>query len=208
MSATKPSAEELRTFGAQLHDALGAAPFGALSKSELELAYFSALVDSGIVDPSQSNFALARHLRCTPTKAGNLVFNYRLRSTASDGEAALQKSLAEATKVVQDRANGKAGRVTLNIEDRFWRDALVNRLKELGAFTDTSFNRERLILDADVFIQHCPDLFGEDGEAVRQAATKAASKNRAEFVQAKLTAGTLRGAASVTVSALATILGA
>src|SRR5699024_6331111 len=98
MNATEPNATELKNFGTNIHERLKGVPFGSQSKSELEMTYFSALVESGIINPNtQSNFDLARRLQCTPTKASNLVFNYRLRSVATDDEKTVQKKLANAT---------------------------------------------------------------------------------------------------------------
>src|SRR5690625_1955848 len=173
------------------------------------MTYFSALVESGIVNPNtQSNFDLARRLQCTPTKASNLVFNYRLRSVATDDEKTVQKKLANATAIAKDLKNSDDNLVTLNVEDKFWRNELINRMKQLNVFTDTSFNRERLVLDASIFIEYCVELFGEDGRAIEKI-IKESMKDPNLFGKGirRLTGdamtGTAKGAATATIAHLA-----
>lgn len=121
------------------------------------------------------------------------MFSYRLRNAPSE-LAYTQKKLANVTKVVTNRKNSKDGEVTLNVEDRFWRDELVNQLKKVNVFTDTSFNRERIMLDRELFYEACPDLFGDAGSEISNAAKDAASEKR-DFVK-KLMVSLSTGAAT------------
>lgn len=169
-------------FGAAVRARLFESPFGSLPKSELEILLFTELVQAKIIDLDQmSNFELARKLRCTPAKANNLLFNYRLREAPNDEEAT-QKKLADVTKIVKNTKSSNDGEVTLNVEDRFWRDELINQLKRQNIFTDTSFNRERLTLDAKLFYKACPDLFGGAGNEIANAA-KSANSKRGKFAK-------------------------
>lgn len=169
-------------FGAAVHARLFESPFGSLPKSELEILLFTELVQAKIIDLDQmSSFELARKLRCTPTKANNLLFNHRLREAPNDEEAR-QNKLADVTKIVKNTKNSNDGEVTLNVEDRFWRDELINQLKRQNIFTDTSFNRERLTLDAKLFYKACPDLFGRAGNEIANAA-KSANSRRGKFAK-------------------------
>lgn len=173
-----PKEDELREFGRLAYAAITDAPFGSLPKSELELLLFSAMITSGIIDiDSASNFSLARRLKCSPTKASSMVFNHRLRG-AAENAADTNSQLAAATKVVMNRKGSRDGEVTLNVEDRFWRSELTERLKEAGVYTDTSFNRERIILDEKSFYEVCPKVFGEAGKEISEEAKKKSGKKK------------------------------
>ena len=168
------------------------APFGSLTKSELELALFTALVRVGIVDPDERAFRLAQALRCSPAKANSLVFNYRLRHTSADS---VQEGLASAIRVVRDAEAVTHGRVILNVEQRYWREVLVDELKNRGVFTDGSFNRERLTMDAKDFLAACEVMFGDTGATLARAVRTAGRRRPAEVVQ-DLVAKAMSGAAS------------
>lgn len=171
-----PDPSQLSNFGAAIYSRIFESPFGSLPKTELEIILFTELVRTRIIDiESTSIFELARKLRCSPSKASNLIFNYRLREAPNELEET-QDKLAAVTRVVTNRKNSADGEVTLNIEDRFWRDELVNQLKRVNVFTDTSFNRERITLDEKLFYKACPDLFGPAGKEIAEAAKRASSK--------------------------------
>lgn len=180
MTDHQPDPDQLAKFGEAMHDRIMEAPFGSLPKSELELVVFSELIQSKIIDLETSNtFDLARRLRCSPAKASSLVFNYRLRSVSDETEESVRKKLANVTKVATDLKNSRDGAVTLNVEDRFWRNELTNRLKKAGVYTDSSFNRERIVLDESSFFKACPQLFGRAGKELEDAAKRAAKDEKA-----------------------------
>ena len=177
------------------------APFGSLTKAELELALFTELVRAEIVDPDERAFRLAQALRCSPAKANSLVFNYRLRHTTADS---VQDGLVRAIRVVKDAEAVRHRRVILNVEQRYWREVLVDELKNHGVFTDGSFNRERLTMDAKDFLAACEAMFGDTGSALAKAVRSAGRRQPAEVVQelvgramgsAASTAGSQAGAA-------------
>lgn len=188
-----PEEDELREFGRLIYEGVTGSPFGSLPKSELELLLFSSMITSGLIDvEAASNFSLARQLKCSPTKASSMVFNHRLRGASEDADdTSLQ--LAAATKVVINRKGSRDGEVTLNVEDRFWRSELIERLKKAGVYTDTSFNRERVILDEESFYAACPDVFGAAGKDISEEAKKKAGKKK-QFL-ADLMKGLSTGAA-------------
>ncbi|WP_224278509.1 hypothetical protein [Nocardioides lacusdianchii] len=191
-------------FGRMVHRSLTVdAPFGSLSKGELELAVFSALVGAELVDSDDRPFRLAKALRCTPTRASSLVFNYRLRTLSSDPAKA---GLLRAIRVVEDNEAAKHNQVILNVEDRFWREVLIDELKNHDVFTDSSFNRERLVLSAKSFVSACEKVFGDEGEkiaaAVRRATKDGKKRQPGEVIQSLVT-GALGGAAKAAGSAAA-----
>ena len=201
MCSAKPSEDILREFGDRVYSKVfQEVPFGSLSKSELELAIFSALVDSKGINPDQRPFKLARLLRCTPARASSLVFNYRLRtpSTEQGGD-----ELVGAISVVRDLEAAKKKKVVINVEQRFWREVLISKLEDSGVFTDSSFNRERLTMDEDSFIDACEKLFGEPGKEIVGAVKKSKKKGSAEAIQDLLAKVAVSGAVKAGGTALA-----
>ncbi|WP_422114737.1 hypothetical protein [Brachybacterium sp. UNK5269] len=179
MSQKTPDLKKTTEFGRGVYNQIWQAPFGSLPKSELEILLFTELVRSGIVDlDTVSNFDLARELRCSPTRASNLVFSYRLREAGEAEEYEVKQKLAEVTKIVTDLKNSRSGSVTLNVEDRFWQNELINRMKKSGVYTDSAFNRERVVVDEKSFFNACPDLFGDQGRRLKTEANKAARKKQ------------------------------
>jgi hypothetical protein len=134
---------------------LSRAPLGSLSKSELDYLAFVALVDAGVVSVDAPAFELAQQLEVTPAKASTFVYQYRVRTQSPE---TLLDDLAGAIVIVSLPADGN---VVLNVEDRYWRETLIARLKTVGVYTDTSFNRERVTVPADRFAHVLTKVFGE-----------------------------------------------
>jgi hypothetical protein len=70
----------------------------------------------------------------------------------------LLDDLANAIVIVSLPADGN---VVLNVEDRYWRETLIARLKAVNVYTDTSFNRERVTVPAAKFAHVLTAVFGE-----------------------------------------------
>ncbi len=180
MDLVNYSDDQARDFGRAMLEALADAPFGALSKSEIDQLVFSSLVTASILDiKSSSHFALAVQLRCSPTKAGNLVFNHRLRAGAELGEG-----LWEYVAFVRNESQAASGLITLNVADRFARESLIEALKRSKVYTDTSFNRERVIMSVSAFIEACPAVFGaaRGAEIAKEIEKLEGDQKRAEWL--------------------------
>jgi len=61
-----------------------AAPWGSVSKGELDLMIFTLLLDSGKLDEDMSDFAIADKLRITPARVRGLRFRYEQRAARDD----------------------------------------------------------------------------------------------------------------------------
>ncbi len=133
---------------------------GALSKSELDYLAFVSLVDAGVVSIDAPAFELAQLLEVTPAKVSSFVYAYRVRTQSP---ANLLDDLANAIVLVALPADGN---VVLNVEDRYWRETLISRLKAVGVYTDTSFNRERVTVPATKFAHVLTAVFGERAKGV------------------------------------------
>lgn len=134
---------------------LSRAPLGSLSKSEIDYLAFVSLVNAGVVSIDAPAFELAQQLEVTPAKVSTFVYQYRVRTQSSE---TLLDDLASAIVIVSLPADGN---VVLNVEDRYWRETLIARLKTVGVYTDTSFNRERVTVPAAKFAHVLTRVFGE-----------------------------------------------
>ena len=134
---------------------LSRAPLGSLSKSELDYLAFVSLVDAGVVSVDAPAFELAQLLEVTPAKVSAFVYGYRVRTQSQES---LLDDLANAIVIVSLPPDGN---VVLNVEDRYWRETLISRLKAVGVYTDTSFNRERVTVPATKFAHVLTAVFGE-----------------------------------------------
>lgn len=177
--------KDIELFGQALLGRLGNAAFGSLSKTEIDLAIFSALAKADLVDPDAPVFDLARQLECTTAKVNNLVFNHRIRLSETDEVERLAKNV-RLVEVTSDQA-AQAEQVVLNVESRYWREYLVARLKKVDAFTDTSFNRERVTLSLPDLVEHLDDVLGANGATLATRIDLAAeAKTEAQKKQARL----------------------
>jgi len=61
-----------------------AAPWGSVSKSELDLLIFTLLMDSGKFGVGASDFSVADQLRTTPARVRTLRFRYEQRTVRND----------------------------------------------------------------------------------------------------------------------------
>ncbi len=139
-----------------LIDRLDGAPFGTVPKRELDVALFTGLIRAGYISDTDPVFVTARTLEITPGRVKSLLYSYRM---AQDSGPGFEKML-EAVRIVSVSRGGDA---VLNVEDAYWRDAFIARLKEVGVFTDGAHNSERVILEADQFLGAFDDAFGNDG---------------------------------------------
>ncbi|WP_281871950.1 hypothetical protein [Brachybacterium paraconglomeratum] len=122
-------------------------------------------MEARIINPDTPIFRLAQNLQCTPARASNLVFNYRLRSN-SGSEDSICKNLAAATEIADILPD--TNKIILNIEDRYWRETLIADLKSLKVFSDTSFNRERIAMPLNAFLDSMEILFGAAGVELKE----------------------------------------
>jgi hypothetical protein len=169
----KLSASAKVAFADSVLAALGTAPFGTVAKTQLDAALFSALVAAKIVDPGDPVFELARTLQVTPARVNSLVFGYRMQRDAVESDDARLDALATAVRVVSNSDK----QIVLNVENRYWRETLMARLKENAVFVDRAFNSERLTLDADQFGAVLTGVFGTRAEDLRWALDRAKKRN-------------------------------
>jgi hypothetical protein len=192
------------SFADAVLERLASAPFGTVPKRELDVAIFTGLVRAGAVDPYAPLFHTARQLGITPGRVRSLLYAYRL---AEAGEAQEASVLLDRVRVVSLDPRGDA---VLNIEDAFDRDVFVAILKEHGVFTDSSFNRERVVMPAGALLDVLETVFADvPGELGAEAAALREAARGGELRQAVLDgAGRVAGEVlNLTMRAIATQAG-
>ncbi|WP_141688829.1 hypothetical protein [Pseudarthrobacter enclensis] len=147
------------------------APLGGIGKSELDYIIFVGLLRAGYISIDSPVFETAQLLQVTPAKVNALMYSYRMRTQKDLGVLA---ELAAAIDVVAIHLDGN---VILNVEDRYWRDTLIARLKRAGVYTDTSFNRERVSVGSDRFVEVLELVFAENAQGLREAVEAERKRN-------------------------------
>jgi hypothetical protein len=133
-------------------------PFGSLPKTELDLALFRALIDSGLLEVNLPVFEIARRLEITPSRVRGLLYRYRLEN--QDGDAAVIDEITAA--LTKTRFEITADRIVFGIEDPYLRDSLAALLKEQGIFADSSFNPETVTLTLGAFVDFADKRLTDD----------------------------------------------
>lgn len=130
-------------------------PFASMSKSELELLIFSAMKDSGIIKESESSFSVSIQLDCSRNKVDSMLYAYRNRRF---NDSSFANEFSSSVRV----AEATAEKLILNVGDRFYRELLIDRMKLAEIFSDSSFNRERVVIPGHLFIQNIEKVFPGD----------------------------------------------
>jgi hypothetical protein len=152
------SQTQSRLFGESILETLRQVPFGALPKTELDLALFRALVEARIIDVNTPIFEIARRLEITPSRVRTLLYRYRLMTQGGD-DTVMEEIAAALTKT---RFELTAGHISFGIEDPYIRDSLGALLKEQGVFADTSFNPETVRLTIGAFVDFTDRRLSDD----------------------------------------------
>jgi len=178
---------------------LEGSPFGTVPKRELDVALFAGLMDAGYVSDTDPVFVTAQALGITPGRVKSLLYAYRMAHDAGPGFA----RMLEAVRLVSIERGGDA---VLNVEDAYWRDAFVARLKEVGVFTDRAMNSERVVVDADQFMGAFDDAFGRDGVAAKERLDALLAKDDAEGRVAFVRGVALKAVGDMAAKALAALI--
>ena len=111
----------ISTFSNQLLSA----PFGTLSKTEIEFLAFRLLVETGEIDLGSSDFVLSNRLLMTPARVRNLLYRYDQRLI--EKEPSQLAKIIDASNTVLEAADRK-GYVNVHFRRVYIRDYVVARL--------------------------------------------------------------------------------
>jgi hypothetical protein len=110
-----------------------------------------------------TDFAIAVQLRVSTRKVTSLRYAYRVQTAMSGANS---KELLDSVVLVS--VDESANRVSVSIDDNFFRELIASELRILGVAGDGSFNRSILVVDADKFLQVILKLSGKDGNAIQK----------------------------------------
>lgn len=162
MKSIKITTESSSTFGKDLLTALAEHPFGSLSKLELEILVFSKMKDAGLIGDSESNFSIARILECSKAKVDSMLYAYRNRSISTDDSIDAAGDFIKVADLNDDK-------IIFNIEEQFYKELFIDRLKNAKIYSDSSFNRERVSVPGVAFMINVGELFpGKQSDELHQ----------------------------------------
>ncbi|QFS97416.1 hypothetical protein FIV06_08285 [Labrenzia sp. THAF191b] len=150
--------------------------FGSLPKREIELRVFDLMRNLGILQTEATIYSLMTDLMVTRTKASQLIFDLEIRRYGSDRHRLdeLIKNALINTKFAKD-----GDYFVMEIENPLTLAHLRQRIREIGHFSDTSFNsalvRAPLDTVTDLMLNIIPDA---QHEAVKRALIDAGAPDR------------------------------
>nr|VDG64164.1 Uncharacterised protein [Streptococcus thermophilus] len=163
----KPESEENfdhEAIGKGIVDAVWNENFGTATKAQYEQLLFHLFVQNGENILGESDFAIAQKLGCTPAKVSGLRYSHFQRLTRGDssGDAGngLVRELSRHVTIDLDTGTDEE-KTTLYIREKYWRDLFKEEAYGVGTFTDTSFNRERIVVSTESLRKNFWLLFSE-----------------------------------------------
>lgn len=145
--------------------------FGSLPKREIELRVFDLMRNLGIVKTEATIYSLMTDLMVTRTKASQLIFDLEIRQYGSDQER-LDELIKQAlinTKFAKD-----GDYFVMEIENPLTLAHMRQRIREVGHFSDTSFNSALVRAPLDTVTDLILDIIPNDQhEAIKDALVNA-----------------------------------
>ncbi|EKF40060.1 MULTISPECIES: hypothetical protein [Hyphomicrobiales] len=145
--------------------------FGSLPKREIELRVFDLMRSIGILKPEATIYSLMTDLMVTRTKASQLIFDLEIRRHGSDQERLneLVKQALVHTKFAKD-----GDYFVMEIENPLVLAHMRQRIRDIGHFSDTSFNTALVRAPLDTVTDLMLDIIPENQhQAIRDALVNA-----------------------------------
>ena len=133
--------------------------FGSLPKREIELRVFDLMRNLDILKSEATIYSLMTDLKVTRSKASQLIFDLEIRRHGSD-QARLDELVKQAlinTKFAKD-----GDYFVMEIENPLTLAHMRQRIREIGHFSDTSFNASLVRAPLDVVTDLMLDIIPEE----------------------------------------------
>lgn len=137
--------------------------FGSMNKNDFEVAIFNELLNSGW--STMTNRTISIELKIPETKVRRLRYEAELRYGKNTDEE-FKKRLNEVLKKANFKTDGK--KLVFVMENLMLRNFLDGKLKDMGCFSDRSFNSEIVSINAKDFIELLNKL-GFEKDLVRKS---------------------------------------
>lgn len=132
--------------------------FGMMNKGELETLIFYLLRKDESFR-KMSIFDLSRTLQISETKVRKLIYDSDLRYGKTDDEYVINEFFKY---LKQGKFQSESNKIMFPIDNKVVRSAIDDKLRSLGYFSDTSFNRDVFAIQIDAFIELINDYYTED----------------------------------------------
>lgn len=145
--------------------------FGSLPKREIELRVFDLLRNLGVVKREATIYSLMTDLKVTRTKASQLLFDLEIRQHGSD-----QQKLDELIKkaLINTRFAKDGDFFVMEVENPLTLAHMRQRIRNLGHFSDTSFNSALIRSPLDTVADLMLDIIPKDQhQAIKNALVEA-----------------------------------
>lgn len=153
----------------RLIDAVLQAPWGTLSRAQLDYLLFELLVREGRIDLADRDFDIANTLRTTVTRARALRYRYEQETLQGGGEVS---TLISAQSFVFEGLPERAVRV--QFQSRYLREYMVAALSRRGKIARSELTAQTLVVPLVDFVAELVDLTSQgdfldtpEGEAAR-----------------------------------------
>ena len=146
------------SFGRSFLEHYLVAGFGVLPKRQVDLLVFHLLEQSGAIR-GMSNYDIASNLGITEVKVRGLRRDATLRFGDVDREEAMSRIVERLFMFGETRAVADNGLVTFELEDPILQREFEQAARDLGYFTDTSFNRSLIRVPLHVFVAVMAESF-------------------------------------------------
>lgn len=151
--------------------------YGSMSKRDFDILLFIELQNMGLIPKNPEIYDLVSSLKVTRSKARNLLYESKLRTTNSN---ALDSELKEI--LVKPIFLKDGDKISLEIGNPFLIDHMRSKLKELGHITDGSFSSELVKLTTDAFVALFDKMIEDrNKDTIKQELINCGAKEDASF---------------------------
>lgn len=141
--------------------------FGALPKREAELRVFELMRSLGVLDVEANVYTLMTELKVTRTKASQLIFDLEIRTHGGDTKR-LDALVKEA--LINTRFTKDGDYFVMEIENPLTLAHMRDKIREIGHFSDTSFNASLVRAPLDTVTDLILELLSDKDQAAIEAA--------------------------------------
>ena len=157
MSSTKLPTISHDGFGKEFLDVYLLRGFGNMTKSELDVLIFSLI--RKYVLSEMSIFEISRSLKISESKVRTLIYESDLKYSDTKEET-LKKKFGQLVENLKFKIEND--KIMFSIEDKLLRSFISSKISEIGAFSNTSFNRNMMVIHSDMFIDLLTNLYGKE----------------------------------------------
>ena len=136
---------------------------GSMSKRDMEILVYYLLRRYGYF-ASNDVYEQSLKLKVSETKLRNLIYEAELKYADYD-DSYVKEMILKLIENAYFKATD-SGFIMFSVEDKYIHSAINARLKRLGAFSDTSFNKEIITIPKEAFILLVYDCYNDKADEI------------------------------------------